>query len=111
MAGRSILTRLPANFEYVQAQSLGIKEQLVLSTSLLHGTGNGSCVLDLLQLHVRLALLDGLSDQLGRPSLTLCLDNHGLLLLTCPVHDEGRPLGLLLGDLLRFYGRREFRRE
>jgi hypothetical protein len=61
-------------------------------------------VLDLAQLNITLALLDGVTNQLGRAGLTLGADNEGLLLLAGLVDNEGGTLGVLLGNLLGFNG-------
>ncbi|KAI6759034.1 hypothetical protein HG531_014030 [Fusarium graminearum] len=97
--------------ENVETQTLGIKHQPVLGASLLKLSSDQSSVLDLLELQVGLVLLDGLTNQFGRAGLTLCLDNHGLLLLSCLVDNEGSSLGLLLGNLLGLNGGCEFGRE
>src|SRR4051794_20012083 len=84
----------------VQAQALGIKVELVLAAVLLEDLGNVASVLDLTELDVALALLDGVTNELGRAGLTLCANNECLLLLTSLVDHERGTLGVLLGDLL-----------
>ena len=64
-------------------------------------------VLELSQIHVRSALLDRITDQLGRAGLTLCAHDRGLLLLPRFVDDEGSALRFLLCDLFGFDGGRE----
>lgn len=95
----------------VQTQTLGVQVQLVLAARLLQDLSNVPCILDLSELDVTLALLDRISDQLCRASLTLSADDRGLLLLTGFVNKESCSLGLLLGDLFGFNCSREFRRE
>lgn len=95
----------------VQAQTLGVKVELVAAAVVLQDTGNVPGVLDLPQLDVTPVLLDSVSDKLCRTGLTLSADNEGLLLLTSLVDQESSLLSLLLGDLLRFDGSSEFGRE
>lgn len=87
---------------------MGIQVQLVLSTVLLQGLGDLAGVLDLPQLDVALALLDRISDQLRRASLTLSTHNESLLLLAGFINKESGTLGVLLGNLLGFDGVGEF---
>lgn len=68
-------------------------------------------ILDLTQLDVTLALLDGITNEFGGTSLTLGADNEGLLLLAGLVDQESSTLGFLLGDLLGFDSGSKFRRE
>lgn len=91
----------------VQTQTLGIQVELVLATGFLEDLSNVPCVLDLSELNVTLALLDRISDQLRRASLTLCADDSSLLLLAGLVDNESSSLGLLLGDLLGFNSSRK----
>lgn len=84
----------------VEPQTVGVQVQLVLAAALLEEAGNVAGILDLAELDVALGLLDGLSNQLGGPRLSLGPDDHGLLLLAGLVDNEGGPLGLLLGNLL-----------
>lgn len=65
-------------------------------------------VLDLSQLNVALALLDGISNQLSGASLTLRANNESLLLLASLVDKESSTLSILLGNLLGFDGGSEF---
>lgn len=102
---------LVTTVENIETETLGVKHKSVLRARLLELSSNQSSVLDLLELYVGLVLLDGLSNQLSRAGLTLCLDNHGLLLLACLVDNEGGSLGLLLGNLLGLNGGCEFGRE
>lgn len=95
----------------VQTQTLGIQVQLVLATVLLQNLGNLTSILDLTQLDVTLALLDGITNEFGGTGLTLGADNEGLLLLAGLVDQESSTLGFLLGDLLGFDSGGEFRGE
>lgn len=90
----------------IETQSLSIQVHLV--GALLQDTGNVSCILKLSEVDVTSRLLDGVSDQLSRTGLTLCADDHGLLLLTGLVDDESRALCFLLCNLLGFDGGGEF---
>jgi len=105
-----LLFALPIS-KNIKTETFRVEKEPILSTSLLQGRGNDPGVLNLLQLDIGLVLLDGFSDELGRSSLTLSLDNHSLLLLAGLVDDEGCPLGFLLGDLLGFDGGGELGRE
>lgn len=84
----------------VKAKTLGVEVDLVVA--LLQDGGDVSGVLELTQLNVTAALLDGITNQLGGTSLTLGADDHGLLLLAGLVDNEGSTLGFLLGNLLGF---------
>jgi hypothetical protein len=84
----------------VETQTVGVEVDLVVA--LLEDLSNGLCVVELAQVDVRAALLDGVTDELGGAGLTLGADDHGLLLLPGLVDDEGGALGVLLGDLLGF---------
>ena len=84
----------------VETQDVRIQIDLVLA--LHQDLCNVPRVLELPQIHVRPRLLDGVTDELGRSSLTLCADNRRLLLLARLVDDEGGTLCFLLGDLLGF---------
>jgi len=84
----------------VETKTLGVEVHLVVA--LLEDLGNGLGVVELTQINVRSALLDGVTDQLGRTSLTLSSDDHGLLFLPGLVDDEGGTLGILLSNLLGF---------
>ena len=84
----------------VQTKTLGVEVDLVVA--LLQDGGDVSGILELTQLNVTAALLDGVTNQLGGTGFTLGADNHGLLLLAGLVDDEGGTLGFLLGDLLGF---------
>lgn len=90
----------------VQAQTLRVEVDFVLG--LLQDARDVLGVLELPEVDVRVALLDGVTDQLGRARLTLRPYDHGLLLLSRLVDDEGGALGFLLRDLLGFYGGGEF---
>ena len=74
----------------------------------LQNRSNVLRVVELSQINVRSALLDGVTNQLGRPSLTLGAHDCSLLLLPRLVDDEGGALGFLLGDLLGFYSGGKF---
>jgi hypothetical protein len=88
----------------VQAQTLGVKVKLVPATSFLQDLRNISGVLDASELHVTLALLDGVTDKLGGASFTLSSDDGGLFLLAGLVDEESGSLGILLGHLFGFDG-------
>lgn len=92
-----VLLRVVAD---VQAKTLGVEVDLVVA--LLQDRGDSLGVVELTQVDVRSALLDGVTDQLGGTSFTLGSDNHGLLFLPGLVNDEGGTLGVLLGNLLGF---------
>ena len=79
--------------------------------ALLEDLSNGLGVVELTQVDVRSALLDGVTDQLGGASLTLGSDDHGLLFLPGLVNDEGGTLGILLSNLLSFDSSGELGRE
>lgn len=66
------------------------------------------CILELSQVNVTSALLDGLTNQLCGTGLTLGADDSGLLFLAGFVDYEGGALGFLLRDLLGFDGGGEF---
>jgi hypothetical protein len=93
----------------VETQASRIQVHLVLGR--LQDLGNVLRVLKLPQIDVRPRLLDGVTDELGRTSLTLSADDGSLLLLAGLVDNEGGSLGLLLGNLLGFDGGGEFGRE
>lgn len=93
----------------VKTKALSVEVDLVVA--LLEDLGNGLGVVELTQVDVRSALLDGITDQLGRTSLTLGSDDHGLLLLPGLVNNEGGTLGILLSDLLGFNSGGELGRE
>ena len=93
----------------VEAKTLGVEVDLVVA--LLEDCGNGLGVVELTQVDVRPALLDGVTDELGRTSLTLGSDDHGLLLLPGLVNDEGGTLSVLLSNLLGFNSGGELGRE
>ena len=95
----------------VEAQTLGVQVQLVSRASLLNDLCDLSRVLDSLQVDIRSALLNSISNKLGRSSLTLCSHNHRLLLLAGLIDHKGCALGFLLGNLLGFDCSSEFRRE
>ena len=84
----------------VETKTLGVEVDLVVA--LFQDGGDVSGVLELTELNVTAALLDGITNQLGGTGLTLGANNHGLLLLASLVYDEGGALGFLLGDLLGF---------
>jgi hypothetical protein len=90
----------------IETQTIRIEVHLV--ARVLQNRGNVPCVLKLPQVHVRPALLDGVTNQLRGTGLTLGADDGGLLLLAGFVDDEGGALGFLLGDLLGFNGGGEF---
>ena len=94
------LKLVAASLRYVQAQTLGAEVYLVVA--LLQDASNGSGVLKLSEVDVTAALLDGISNQFCRAGLTLCADDHSLLLLTCFVDNECCSLCILLRDLLCF---------
>ena len=94
--------------KYVETQALRVQEKPVPAASFLDELSNRPGVLQLLQLHVGPVLLDSVTDELCRASLTLCLDHHSLLLLASLVDNECRSLGLLLRDLLRLDSGCEF---
>lgn len=85
---------------YVKAKAFSVEVDLVVA--LLKDLGNVPCILKLTQVDVAAALLDGISDQLGRSCLTLRPHDRGLLLLPRLVDNEGGALGLLLRYLLGF---------
>jgi hypothetical protein len=93
----------------VETETLSVEVDLVVT--LLEDLGNGLGVVELTKVDVRPALLDGVTDQLGRASLTLGSDNHGLLFLPSLVDDEGGTLGILLSNLLSFNSSGELGRE
>lgn len=93
----------------VETKTLGVEVDLVVA--LLEDLGNGLGVVELTQVDVRPALLDGVTDELGRTSLTLGSDDHGLLLLPGLVNDEGGTLSILLSNLLGFDSGGELGRE
>ena len=93
----------------VEAETLGVEVDLVVA--LLEDLSNGLGVVELTQVDVRSALLDGVTDQLGGASLTLGSDDHGLLFLPGLVNDEGGTLGILLSNLLSFDSSGELGRE
>lgn len=86
----------------IQAQSLSIQVELVLTTALVQDLSNVTGVFDLSELNVTLALLDGITNKLSGAGLTLGANNEGLLLLASLVDHEGSALGVLLCDLLGF---------
>ena len=92
----------------IQPQPIRIQIQLIPSTRILQNTRNLSGIFDPPQIHIAAALLDGVTDQLGRASLTLGAHHSGLFFLAGFVDDEGGALGFLLGDLLGFHGGGEF---
>jgi hypothetical protein len=98
--GPLLLVRL--SLRNVQAQAVRVKVHLV--ARVLQNLGNIPGILKLPQINVRPALLDGVTNQLGRAGLTLCADNGGLLLLARFVDDEGGTLCFLLCDLLGLDG-------
>lgn len=93
----------------VKTETLGVEVDLVVA--LLKDGCNGLGVVELTQVDVRPALLDGVTDELGRTSLTLGSDDHGLLLLPGLVNDEGGTLSILLSNLLGFDSGGELGRE
>lgn len=93
----------------VKTKALSIEVDLVVA--LLQDGGDVSGVLELTQLNVTAALLDGITNQLGGTGLTLSADDHGLLLLAGLVDNESSTLGFLLGNLLGFDGGGELGRE
>jgi len=95
----------------IESQTLRIQIQLVPSTSLLQDLGNGSRVLDSLQINIRPTLLNSVSNQLCRSCLTLGSNNHSLLLLAGFVNNKCGSLCLLLCNLLCFDSGRELGRE
>lgn len=92
----------------IQAQTLGVKVQLIPTAVLLQDIGDVPCVLDTSQFDVSLALLDGVTDKLRGAGFTLGTDNGGLLLLAGLVDEESCALGFLLSNLLGFDGGGEF---
>ena len=95
----------------VEPQPISIQIQLVLSACLLQDRCNIPRIFDPSQVHITSALLDGVANELRRASFTLRTYNRSLLLLASFVHDEGSPLGFLLGDLFGFDCCSEFGRE
>jgi hypothetical protein len=93
----------------VKTKALSIEVDLVVA--LLQDGSDVSGVLELTQLNVTAALLDGITNQLGGTGLTLSADDHGLLLLAGLVDNESSTLGFLLGNLLGFDGGGELGRE
>jgi hypothetical protein len=93
----------------VQAQTLAVKVDLV--AALLQDASNAPCVLELPQVDVTPALLDGVTNQFCGTGLTLGANNGGLLLLTGLVDNESSALGFLLRNLLGFYCGGELGRE
>lgn len=90
----------------VETQTLAVEVDLV--RALLQDTGNCPCVLELPQVNITPALLDGVTNQLCGTSLTLGANDSGLLLLAGLVDNEGGALGFLLSNLLGFYRGGEF---
>lgn len=70
---------------------------------------NISCVLELSQVNIGSALLDSITYQLCRTSLTLGSDDGSLFLLAGLVDNESSTLGLLLGNLFGFDSSSELR--
>ena len=93
----------------VQTKTLAVKVDLI--AALLQDLCDIPCVLKLPEVDVTPALLDGVTNQLGGAGLTLGANDGSLLLLTGLVNDESGTLGLLLCDLLGFYGGGELGRE
>ena len=96
---------------HIQPQPIRIQVQLILPTCLLQDLRDIPRVFDPPQIHVAPALLDCVSDELGRASFTLRAHDGSLFLLAGFVNDEGGALGFLLGDLLGFDCGGEFGRE
>ena len=84
----------------IEAQSLAVQVELVLATVVVQDLSNLASILDLSELDVTLALLDGVTNKLGGAGLTLCADNEGLLFLAGLVDHECSTLSVLLCDLL-----------
>ena len=84
----------------VQTKTPAVEVDLVCA--LLQNLCDIPCVLELPEINVTPALLDGVTNQLGGAGLTLGADDGGLLLLAGFVDDEGGTLGLLLCDLFGF---------
>src|SRR5580692_11453647 len=101
-----LLLLLVARLRHVQPQARRVEVHLV--AAVLQDLRDGLRVLELTQADVAARLLDGLTDELGRPRLTLRAHNRRLLLLPRLVDDEGRALRLLLGNLLGLDGGGEF---
>jgi hypothetical protein len=95
----------------IQPQAFRVEVQFVLSTGFLEELGDDAGILDLPELDVAPALLNGIADELSGAGFTLCADDCGLFLLACLVDDESGSLGLLLSYLLGFDGCGEFGRE
>lgn len=93
----------------VQTKTLGVEVDLVVA--LLENGGDVAGVLELPQVDVAAALLDGITDELGRTCLTLSAHDGGLLLLSGLVDNESGALGFLLCDLLGFNSGSELGRE
>lgn len=93
----------------VKSQASGVQVDLI--AALLENLRDVACILEFSQINIGPALLDSITNQLCRTSLTLGSDDGGLLLLAGLVDNEGSALGLLLGDLLGFDSRSEFGRE
>jgi hypothetical protein len=84
----------------IQTETPAVKVDLVCA--LLQNLCNVPCVLELPEINVTPALLDGVTNQLGGAGLTLGANDGGLLLLAGFVDNESSTLGLLLCDLLGF---------
>src|SRR4051794_26381200 len=95
----------------IETKAVSIKIQLVLATRLLQDLGDVASVFNLPEMDITSALLDGFTDKLCRPSLTLSADNGSLLFLAGSVDDEGRTLSFLLSHLFGFNGSRKLWRE
>jgi hypothetical protein len=95
----------------IQAQALGIEVKLVLATVLMENLGNLTSIFDLPELNITPALLDSVTNELGRAGLTLCADNESLLLLAGLVNHERSTLSVLLSDLLSLNSGGELRGE
>lgn len=94
----------------IQAQALSVKVQLVLAR-FLKDLSNVASVFDATKFDVTLALLDGVTNELGGSGFTLGANDCRLLLLSGLVDHESGSLGVLLGHLLGFDGSGEFRGE
>lgn len=95
----------------IQAQPLSVQVKLVLATSLVQDLSNVTGIFDLSKLDVTLALLDGVTNKLGRAGFTLRADNEGLLFLTGLVDHECSTLSVLLCNLLGLNSSCELRGE
>ena len=95
----------------VKPQPIGIQIELVFPARLLQDRCDVPRVLDPSQVDITPTLLDGVANELRRASFTLRSYNRSLFFLASFVHNEGSPLGFLLGNLFGFDCCGEFGRE